>query len=270
MKQTGPVSLTIDHQVATIQMDYPERRNAMGPEMIRALKEAIDEITDPTSKVRVAVLTGTGKVFSSGGDMAASNTIVEGLRAGDPRAGDHYTLETHHHPLLRRLRELPFPLITAVNGAAIGMGMGYALLGDLIVAKESGFFVAGFVRVGMTPDMGTSWMLPRLVGSARARELLILGDQLPARQAYDWGLINRVFADDTFWAETMELAQRVAAGPPLALSSIRKLIWDAWRNSHEEHIHQEDKMQLALGRTDDAQEGFQAFLEKRPPTFEGK
>ncbi len=267
--QWGPVAVAIEGQVATIRMDDQARRNAIGPAMLGGLRQAIDTLTEPALGVRAAILTGVGRAFSSGGDMAESDAIASARREG-VNAGLHYTLESHHHPLLRRLRELPFPLITAINGPAIGMGMSYALMGDLIVAARSAYFVAGFVKVGVTPDAGLSWNLPRLVGSARARELMLLGDKLSAEQALAWGMINRVCDDASMLAEVQTLAARMAAGPPLALGAIRALSWQAWHNSYEEHIDAEERIQMKLGKSDDGAEGFKAFLEKRAPHFKGR
>jgi 2-(1,2-epoxy-1,2-dihydrophenyl)acetyl-CoA isomerase len=264
----GPVMAEISNAVATIRMDDQARRNALGPAMVAGLRQAVDTLADPALGVRAAILTGVGRAFSSGGDMAESDQIASARRQGE-NAGLHYTLESHHHPLLRRLRELPFPLVTAINGPAIGMGMSYALMGDLIVAARSAYFVAGFVKVGMTPDAGLSWNLPRLVGNARARQLMLLGDKLTAEQALAWGMINQVADDAALEAEAQALAARLAAGPPLALAGIRALSWQSWHHSHEEHIDAEERIQMRLGKTDDGAEGFKAFLEKRAPRFTG-
>jgi 2-(1,2-epoxy-1,2-dihydrophenyl)acetyl-CoA isomerase len=265
----GCARLDIADGVATFTMDNQARRNAMGPPMVAALRRALDIVAAPDAGARCLMLTGAGRVFCSGGDMAESQEITDARAAGDEGAGGHYTLEMHHNPVIRRLRDLPIPFVTAVNGAAVGMGMSYALLGDLIVAARSAYLVARFVKVGMSPDAGQSWMLPRIIGSIRAREMLMLGEKVSADEALDWGLVNRVHDDDTFRAEAHALARRLAHGPTLALRNIRRLSWHAWRNTHDEHLDMEEGMQVALGRSDDAREGFTAFLEKRDPIFRG-
>lgn len=266
------LQFSIKDQIATIAFDNDARRNALGPRMLTALDEALDGAVKHRDEVRVLILTGMGRAFCSGGDMVEAAEIASANKVGGEagkRAGSHYTLGSHHHPVLRKLRELPFPLITALNGPATGMGLGYALMGDLIVARRSAHLSARFVKVGMSPDAGASWLLPRLIGGARAREMLLLGDDVSAEKALAWGLINHVYDDDRFEAETRALATRLAEGPPLALSRIRQLCWDAWKNSHEEQIHSEEMRQKEMGLSEDALEGFTAFLEKRAPIFRG-
>jgi 2-(1,2-epoxy-1,2-dihydrophenyl)acetyl-CoA isomerase len=269
----SPLQFSIEDAIATIAFDNDARRNAMGPRMLAAFDAALDAAVKRRDEVRVLVLTGRGRAFCSGGDMAEAAEISNARRASGAdgqNPGSHYTLGSHHHPVLRKLRELPFPIITALNGPAAGMGLGYALMGDLIVAKRSARLSARFVKVGMSPDAGASWLLPRLIGSARTREMLLLGDDVSAEQALAWGMINRVFDDGDFEAETQALAARLAAGPPLALNRVRQLCWDAWKNSHEEQIHNEEKRQQEMGLSQDALEGFTAFLEKRAPQFSGR
>jgi 2-(1,2-epoxy-1,2-dihydrophenyl)acetyl-CoA isomerase len=270
MKQDfGVARLEVEASVATFTMDNPPRRNAMGPAMINALRRTIDIVVEPSAGVRCLLLTGEGRVFCSGGDMAESRDIADAWDAGDSAAGSHYSLEMHHHPVIRRLRDLPFPFLTAVNGAAIGMGMSYALLGDLILASRSAYFSARFVKVGMSPDAGMSWMLPRSIGNARARELLMIGENVSADEALSWGLINRVYDDAAFRQEAADFAHRLAHGPTLALREIRQLTWQSWRVTHDEQMASEEAYQMALGRSQDAREGFTAFLEKRDPDFTG-
>jgi 2-(1,2-epoxy-1,2-dihydrophenyl)acetyl-CoA isomerase len=265
----GCARLKIEEGVATFTMDNPARRNAMGPAMVAALRRALDIVAVPDSGARCLMLTGAGRVFCSGGDMTESQEITDARAAGDEAAGGHYTLEMHHNPVIRRLRDLPIPCVTAINGPAVGMGMSYALLGDLIVAARSAYLVARFVKVGMSPDAGQSWMLPRIVGNVRAREMLMLGEKVSADEALNWGLLNRVHDDDAFRAEAHALAHRLAHGPTLALRNIRRLSWQAWRNTHDEHLDMEEAMQVALASSHDAREGFAAFLEKRDPDFRG-
>ncbi len=265
----GCARLEIEDAVAIFTMDNPARRNAMGPAMVSALRRALDRVAAPGAGARCLLLTGAGRVFCSGGDMAESQEIVQSRAAGNSDAGAHYTLEMLHHPVIRRLRDLPIPLLTAVNGAAVGMGLSYALLGDLIVLTRSAYLTARFVKVGMSPDAGQSWLLPRIVGTVRAREMLMLGEKISAEQALSWGLVNRVYPDDSFAAEARSLAHRLAHGPTLALRDIRKLSWQAWRNTHDEHLDMEERMQIALGHTHDGQEGINAFIEKRDPDFRG-
>ena len=265
----GPVRLTVEDMIATLEFNDPDRRNPISPAMVAGLLDAVDWLEGNAQAVRCLVVTGVGKAFSSGGDMAASDEIASARAAGDRNVGRNYTLEAHHHPVLRALREAPFPVISAVNGPAVGMGLGYALNADLILAARSARLVAGFVKVGMSPDAGTSWILPRLIGAARSREMMMLGDSVSAEQALAWGLVNRVFDDATFRDDVQAIARRLADGPPLALAAIRRLGWRSLEMGHEALIDEEQRVQRRLGGTADAAEGFRAFLEKRAPVFTG-
>ena len=162
-------------------------------------------------------------------------------------------LETVFHPFLRRLRELPIPLITAVNGAAAGVGMSFALMGDLVLCARSAYFLQAFRRIGLVPDGGSTWLLPRLIGKARASELSLLGEKLPADKALEWGLVNRVIPDDELMGKALEMGRELAAGPTIALGLIRRLYWESPDNTYEE--------QLDLRAPDAAQSGFHGGLQ---------
>jgi 2-(1,2-epoxy-1,2-dihydrophenyl)acetyl-CoA isomerase len=157
-----------------------------------------------------------------------------------------------------------------VNGPAAGAGMSFAMMGDLILCARSSYFLQAFRRIGLVPDCGSTWMLPRLIGKARAVELSLLGEKLPAEKALEWGLINRVHDDAVLMAEAMKLAHELANGPTIALSLIRKLYWDSPENSFEDQINLEVQSQRIAGAADDFKEGVSAFLEKRPAKFTGK
>ena len=172
-------------------------------------------------------------------------------------------------PFIRRLRDLPYPIVTAVNGPAAGAGMSLALLGDLILCARSAYFLQAFRRIGLVPDCGSTWLLPRLVGRARAIELSLLGERLPAETALAWGLVNRVFDDEALMGEAMRLARELAAGPTVALGMIRRLYWESQQNSFEQQLDLECRSQRLAGASDDFREGVKAFLEKRPANFAG-
>jgi 2-(1,2-epoxy-1,2-dihydrophenyl)acetyl-CoA isomerase len=176
-------------------------------------------------------------------------------------------LERVFHPLFRRLRDLPAPIVTAVNGAAVGIGMSLALMGDLTVAARSSYFLLSFTRIGLVPDGGATFLLPRLIGLARARELALLAEKLPAERAHAWGLINRVVDDAQLMEEALSLARRLADGPA-SLPHTRRLFWD--EKGYEAQLAREAAAQEQAGRTDDFAEGLAAFLEKREPKFTGK
>ena len=255
MRQTFDcVTLTAENKVVIVALDQPDTVNALSEAMVADLNAALDAVE--AGSFRALILTGTGRGFCSGADMKELPARrVEG-------AGK--VLEQLFHPLFRRLRDLDMPIVTAVNGAAVGIGMSLALMGDLIVAARSSYFLLSFARIGLVPDGGLTWLLPRLIGLARARELALLAEPLPAEKALEWGLINRVVEDARLMGEAMALAGRLAQGPA-ALPLTRKLFWD--REGHEAQLAREADAQQKAGMTGDFAEGLAAFQEKRQPVF---
>lgn len=257
------VHVTAHGGVAVLTMNHPEALNAASVSMVGGMAKALSFIEKPDSGFRALVITGEGRGFCSGANLAEAASG----RSGEAQAGD--ALETAYHPMLRRLRDCRLPIVTAVNGAAAGIGMSIALMGDLIVAARSAYFLQAFVRVGLVPDGGSTWMLPRLIGLARARELSLLAEKLPAEKALEWGLINRVFDDAAMIEEAMKLAQRLAEGPA-SIALVRRLFWETSHNGFEQQIDLERQSQQRAGRTEDFVEGVSAFLQKRPTSFKGK
>jgi 2-(1,2-epoxy-1,2-dihydrophenyl)acetyl-CoA isomerase len=257
------VSLDIAGNVATLRLNHPEVLNALSLDMIDGINQALDAVLAASPAVRCLVVTGAGRSFSSGANLQGRNDPGKRLDAGK-------TLETAFHPMLRRFRDLPFPLVTAVNGAAAGAGMSLALTGDIILCARSAYFLQAFRRIGLVPDCGSTWLLPRLVGRARALELSLLGEKLPAETALAWGLVTRVHDDEALLPEAQKLAGDLANGPTVALSMIRRLYWASEENSFEQQIDLECQMQRKAGDTSDFKEGVSAFLEKRPAQFKGQ
>jgi 2-(1,2-epoxy-1,2-dihydrophenyl)acetyl-CoA isomerase len=256
-------SLEFDGAVAILRMNHPEVLNALSPEMLQGMTDALDAIAKSDGRTRCLVLTGTGRAFSTGANLQG-----RGGNDAMPRGAGH-TLETVFHPFIRRLRDLPYPIVTAVNGAAAGAGMSVALMGDLVLCARSAYFLQAFRRIGLVPDCGSTWLLPRLIGRARAIELSLLGERLPAETALAWGLVNRVFDDEALMGEARKLAYDLAAGPTLALGLIRRLYWESPENSYEQQLDLECRTQRIAGASDDFREGVAAFLEKRPARFAG-
>ena len=250
--------------VAVLTLNHPEVMNAASVAMVGGLIDALGHIADPQSGFRALVITGEGRGFCSGANLSDA-------ASADPAARDTGSaLETAYHPMLRRLRDLPMPIVTAVNGAAAGIGMSIALMGDMILAARSAYFLQAFARIGLVPDGGSTWLLPRLVGLARAKELSLLAEKLPAQTALEWGLINRVCDDAALIDDAMALARRLADGPTATLVMIRQLYRESPNNSYEVQIDLERQMQQRAGRTPDFIEGVTAFLQKRPAVFKGK
>jgi 2-(1,2-epoxy-1,2-dihydrophenyl)acetyl-CoA isomerase len=263
--QFAHATLDFDGHVAILTLDHPEVMNAVSVDMLGGLVDALDEIAERKAEVRCLVITGAGRAFCTGANLQGRNNDVTKKSGG---AGA--TLETAFHPFLRRLRGLHCPIVTAVNGPAAGAGMSFALMGDLILCARSSYFLQAFRRIGLVPDCGSTWLLPRLIGKARSVELSLLGERLPAEKALEWGLINRVYDDAALMEETMKLARELANGPTVALSLIRKLYWDSTENSFEDQINLEVQSQRLAGATSDFKEGVSAFLEKRPANFTGR
>jgi 2-(1,2-epoxy-1,2-dihydrophenyl)acetyl-CoA isomerase len=259
------VTLDFDGPVAILKLDHPEVMNAVSMDMLGGLGEALDAIDDRRSEVRCLVMTGAGRAFCAGANLQGRDNQKPGSRSN---AG--VTLETGYHPFLRRLRNLHCPIVTSVNGAAAGAGMSFALMGDMILCARSAYFLQAFRRIGLVPDCGSTWLLPRLVGRARSVELSLMGERLPAEKALEWGLVNRVYDDAALMDETMKLARELADGPTIALSLIRRLYWESSDNSFEDQLDLEQQMQRKAGAAEDFKEGVTAFLEKRPAKFKGK
>jgi len=257
------VKLDVEGNLALLTLNHPEVMNAVSPEMLGGLMSALDHVENPRHGVRCLLMTGSGRGFCAGANLQPRS---EGTRSGDAGA----VLETLYHPFLRRLRELPMPLITAVNGAAAGVGMSFALMGDLCLCARSAYFLQAFRRIGLIPDGGSTWILPRLVGRARAMELSLLGERLPVEKALEWGLISRVYDDAELMPKAKELAQDLANGPTVSLRLIRRLYWESLDNSYEEQLNLERQMQRIAGNSSDFAEGVRAFLEKRPAKFNGE
>jgi 2-(1,2-epoxy-1,2-dihydrophenyl)acetyl-CoA isomerase len=257
------ISLEIDGAVAVLSLNHPKVLNALSLDMLKGFNDALDALAASSTPIRCLLMTGKGRAFCSGANLQGRGGPGPSSRAG-------HLLETVHHPLLRRLRDLPYPIVTAVNGVAAGAGMSFALMGDLILCARSAYFLQAFCRIGLVPDCGSTWLLPRLIGRARAIELSLLGERLPAETALAWGLVNRVFDDAALMDEAKRMARELADGPTVALGLIRRLYWESPENSYEQQLDLERRMQRAAGASQDCKEGVTAFLEKRPAKFVGK
>jgi 2-(1,2-epoxy-1,2-dihydrophenyl)acetyl-CoA isomerase len=258
--------------VATLTLNRPAQLNALHIGVIQEMIEAVDRVRDEGS-ARCLLLTGAGRAFCSGADLAGGGAGGGGAGgggrgSGPPDAGK--VLETHFNPLLERLFALPVPFITAINGPAAGAGCSYALAGDIVLASRSAYFLQAFVNIGLVPDVGSTWMLPRLAGRARAQAMMMLGERISAEQALDWGMIYKVTEPETLMDEANALAKKLAAGPTRAYALIRQGIRACLDLPLTQALMVERQHQLAAGRTSDFVEGVSAFLQKRPTAFTGK
>ena len=252
--------------VATLTINRPQMLNALHTGVIAEMINAVDRVRDEGS-ARVLLMTGAGRGFSSGADLAGGGAGGGG-GSGPVDAGK--VLETHFNPLLERLFALPIPFITAVNGPAAGAGCSYALAGDIVVAGRSAYFLQAFVNLGLVPDVGSTWLLPRLAGRARAQAMMMLGERIPAETAEAWGMIWKCVDDDQLMPTARDVAAKLANGPTRAYALIRQGVRDCLDSTLTEALATERRNQLAAGRTGDFVEGVSAFLQKRPAEFRGR
>jgi 2-(1,2-epoxy-1,2-dihydrophenyl)acetyl-CoA isomerase len=254
--------------VATITFNDPATMNACG---IDTADELSDAFARAGRQARAVVLTGTGRGFCSGANLVSTQGAAASVNASEGGGFDAgAALDSHYNPLVSQLRDLPIPFVTAVNGAAAGVGCSIALLGDMIIAAESAYFLQAFRRIGLVPDGGSTWLLARAVGRSRAMEMMLLGEKIPAEKAFQWGLINRIVPDDQLAFAAAQLASELAAGPTKTLSLIRKIAWQALETDWDNQLGVERMAQREAGRTADFTEGVTAFLTKRPAKFTGQ
>lgn len=249
--------------IAVITLNRPDRLNSFNTEMHEALADALDEAANDGS-CRTVLLTGAGRGFCAGQDLS-DRAVAPG---GDKRDLG-LSLELRYNPLVRRMRSLGKPIVVAVNGVAAGAGANIALHGDIVVAARSAKFIQSFAKIGLMPDSGGTWLLTRLLGEARAKALALTAEPLPAEQAAAWGLIWKAVDDNDLMAEAMQLAQGLAAAPPLALAAIKQVIHAAATATLDAQLEAERDGQRQLGMTDDYAEGVAAFAAKRTPVFNG-
>lgn len=246
-------------QVAILRLSDPATLNAMSVAMVEALQAALDE---SMQTARALVITGEGRAFCSGASLTGG-----GLGSAPAEFDAGAALESHYNPLMLKLRNLPMPFVTAVHGAAAGIGCSIALMGDLIVADQTAYFLQAFRNVGLVPDGGSPYLLAASAGRARAMEAMLLGERISAESARDWGLINRVVAEGKDVEAALELAQKLADGPRATLALIRNLAWGALERPFEEQLGHERATQRAAGLTAEFREGVVAFLQKRKADF---
>jgi 2-(1,2-epoxy-1,2-dihydrophenyl)acetyl-CoA isomerase len=245
--------------VTTVTLARPDRLNALSAQTVDELRSVLEDAE--RSGARCLLLTGDGRGFSSGADLASGGGLPDDAGAA---------LEKHFNPLIEALFALPIPVVAAVNGPCAGAGCSLALAADMVIAARSAYFLQAFVNIGLIPDAGATWLLPRLAGRARAIEMMMLGERVPAEQALEWGMISRVVEDEELESESVALATRLAQGPTVALGLIRKLAREAQHKSLGDALAAERAAQRQAGATADFRAGVAAFLQKRQPRFEGE
>lgn len=259
---TDPVLYTLENRVAIVRLNQPETRNAMTPEMGQALADAIDRGAKEAGAI---ALLGSEKAFCAGANLKSSR-----MENPTPDLDMGENLEHIFNPLLLRMRDLPIPIVSGISGAAVGVGCSIALMGDIIVAGKSGFFLQAFCNVGLVPDGGAAYILSKSIGRIRAMELMLLGERYPAERAYQDGLITKVVDDTEVTNTALEYASRLAAGPSIALGLIRRAAWASLDSDFNAQLELDRVNQRIAGRTEDFKEGTAAFRERRKAEFKGK
>jgi len=262
---TGPVGYQVLDGVALIALNRPDRLNALTAAMLIELNDVLEQ-AEGDATVRAVVITGTGRGFSAGQDLTEMREREE---AGEASVSADY-MEQTYHPIIRRIRRMEKPVIGAINGVAAGAGASLALACDLRIASENASFIQSFVNVGLIPDSGSTFFLPRLVGISRAMELAFTGRRVTAEEAERIGLVNRVVPHDELMDATMELARQLAQGPTKVIGMTKRALNRSWLVDLEEALDYEGELQERARATEDHHEGVAAFLEKRPAKFTGK
>jgi len=251
---------------AIIELNRPETMNAWNRQFGIDLLAAVERVASDDA-VRAVCVTGSGRGFSSGADLKDMGSNDDRTADGHPDVRS--TLTERYHPIITGLRTMPKPVVAAVNGPAVGIGLSLALAADLVVARESAYFLLAFVNIGLVPDGGSSLFVPERVGFTRAIEMAMLGERIAAPQAAEWGLINRVYADDAFPSEVDALVDRLAAGPTLSYSGTKRQLNRWLFDRMEGQLEFEADMQQEMASSGDFTEGVLAFIEKRGAEFKG-
>jgi 2-(1,2-epoxy-1,2-dihydrophenyl)acetyl-CoA isomerase len=263
--QLETVNVRLADGTATVELNRPEVLNAwnaqFGADLIAALRDVAAD-----DAVRAVIITGAGRAFSAGADLKD----ISGSSTPEGRPDVYTMLTERYHPIMHAIREMPKPVVAAVNGAAAGIGCSLALCCDLIVAAESAYFLLAFVNIGLVPDGGSSVFVPARVGMARATEMAMLGERVPAAQALEWGLINRVVPDAELAVEAAALAGRLAGGPTLSYAGTKRLVNNWMYARMAEQLDLEARIQQEMSGNADFLEGALAFVEKRPARFAGR
>lgn len=269
-QETATVRVFRNGAAAKIELHRPEALNAFNGALARELHAELEQASQDDD-IRAVMLTGAGRAFSSGADLMSFNDTEDPVPlAPDGRPDLRRTLHERYHPIIETIRSMPKPVLSAVNGPCVGVGLGIALAGDLVVAHESSYFLLAFVNIGLVPDGGSSLFVPSRIGVARAAEMALLGDKVPAAQALEWGLVNRVFADADFATESEALLERLATGPTQSYAGTKRQLNASGMHALTAQLALEADIQQEMAATADFVEGAMSFAQKRQATFTGR
>jgi 2-(1,2-epoxy-1,2-dihydrophenyl)acetyl-CoA isomerase len=257
----SPITYQVAQSVAILTLNRPEKFNAFNREMALALQHRLEE-AEKDENVRAILITGSGKAFCAGQDL--------GEVTGENPVGFDVILLEHYNPIILKMREINKPVICAVNGVAAGAGANIALAGDIVVASETASFIQAFSKIGLIPDSGGTFMLPRLIGFQKASALMMLGDKVDAKAAEQMGMIYKTMPAEGFYELALALAEQVASMPTYALALTKQALNQSLSNNLRDQLLYEDKLQQKASKSEDYQEGVNAFIEKRKPAFKGK
>ena len=255
-----PILFEINNNIAFITLNRPDKFNSFNREMAVSMQEKLDECKN--SSIRCVYITGNGKAFSAGQDISELT--------GENAIAIKQILSEHFNPIVTRIRKLEKPVVAAVNGVAAGAGANIALCCDIVVANQSASFIQAFSKIGLIPDSGGTFTLPRLIGWQKASALMMLGEKVDSTEAERLGMLYKVFPDETFIEESKKIAATLAAMPTKGLAYTKQVLNHSWVNSWDEQLQDEDIFQQRAAQTTDYKEGIQAFLEKRQPVFKGE
>lgn len=259
-----PILFSVEAGVAVVTLNRPKQLNSFNPEMHSELISYLKQV-ERDDEIRALIITGSGRAFCAGQDLNDRNVSVTEER---PDLGE--SIDRYYNPLIKKITQLNKPVIAAVNGVAAGAGANLALACDIVIGGKSASFIQAFCRLGLVPDSGGTWFLPKLIGSARAKGLMLLGDKITAEQACNWGMIWQCVEDSDLMSESLQLGQHFASQPTKGLGLIKKALLYSHDHTLEQQLDYERDLQRVAGRTEDYREGVSAFFDKRQPVFKGK
>ncbi|WP_262695068.1 enoyl-CoA hydratase-related protein [Kordiimonas aquimaris] len=263
MNTYSNIEFSIENHIAKITLNRPERLNALSDGLKADFLSAVRFLNQNPGSARALLITGNGRAFCAGADLGDGIVDMKKVDLAESLISDY-------HPMLLELANLEIPVVSAVNGIAAGAGMSIAISADIVVAARSAYFLQAFVNIGLVPDSGSTYLLPRLIGNARANAMMMLGEKVTAETALNWGMIAEVVDDEDLNERSHIIVSKLAAGPTQALSGIRQLMAGSMKNNYAEQLQMEAVVQRRMGASNDCIEGISAFLQKRPAQFTGK